>query len=99
MLNSTVQAQQTSLTHIGENEPGERDILVDHLLQVGHLIGGRAVQENVEGDGRALVLDLVDQRGETDGVVNLQSYSAFIISLHSVWCIRDVGFWRLVYFY
>ena len=70
------------LAHIGEYEPPEIDVLVDQHLQVGHRIGRRPVQEDVESDGRALVLDLVDQRGETDGVVDLEScrYLALCIS-------------------
>ena len=90
LISLEISSSSTSLTHIGEYEPSEGDVLVDHLLQVDHLIGGRPVQENVEGDGRALVLDLVDQRRETDGVVNLQqSY----LSITSFTCSKNFMPW------
>ena len=65
----------TTQAYIVEYEPAELNILVDHPLQVGHLIGRGPVQENVEGDCRSLILNLVDQRRETDGVINLESWS------------------------
>ena len=71
-FSALVRALVYAFTHVREYEPPEKDVLVDHLLEVGHLVGGRPVQEDVERHRRPLVLDLVDQRRQPHRVVHLR---------------------------
>ena len=54
-----------------EGEAAEVHPLPHHDLQVLHVVRRRPVQEDVEGDRRALVLDLLHQARQVDGVDHL----------------------------
>ena len=57
-----------------EGEAAEVHPLPHHDLQVLHVVRRRPVQEDVEGDRRALVLDLLHQARQVDSVDHLGPY-------------------------
>ena len=55
-----------------EGEAAEVHALPHHDLQVLHVVRRRAVQEDVEGDRRPLVLDLLHEARQVHGVDDLR---------------------------
>ena len=68
------------MTDLDEVEPEYVHVVSDVLLEVPEVVGGRPLQEDVEGDGRALLLDLLHQRREVDRVAHLRE---------SGWVLKD----------
>ena len=64
-----------------EGESAEVHPLPDHDLQVLHVVRRRAVQEDVEGDRRALVLDLLHEARQVHGIDDLQGVGNCVFNL------------------
>ena len=67
-------------SHLDQGELPEADVVADHELEVPEVVRDGAVEEDVEGDGGALVLDALHQVGQVHRVAHLRNEALDIVS-------------------
>ena len=76
----TIMACNFEFSHLDQGELPEADVVADHELEVPEVVRDGAVEEDVEGDGGALVLDALHQVGQVHRVAHLRNEASDIMS-------------------